>query len=140
MYDIEFNEKFQYKNPVLKYLEYSLNEGFESRPEQNINMRIRFDVKIHENDELSEASVDLTCEIGEKKADTPFYIRVVETSEFRWSDDVDAEELKMLLEINAPTLLLSFLRPIVAQVTAESPYTCVRIPFVCFSKGKKTYD
>lgn len=42
-----------------------------------------------------------------------------------------------LLNQNAPSLLLSYLRPIVAQVTSASKYGTYNIPFVNFTKPMK---
>ena len=42
-----------------------------------------------------------------------------------------------LLNQNAPSLLLSYLRPIVAQVTSASKNGTYKIPFVNFTKPMK---
>lgn len=42
-----------------------------------------------------------------------------------------------LLNQNAPSLLSSYLRPIVAQVTSASKYGTYNIPFVNFTKPMK---
>ena len=46
----------------------------------------------------------------------------VEGANFRWNDELDDNMIDRLLNQNAPSLLLSYLRPIVAQVTSASKY------------------
>ena len=54
--------------------------------------------------------------------DIPFYIKAIEGANFRWNDELDDNMIDRLLNQNAPSLLLSYLRPIVAQVTSASKY------------------
>lgn len=58
----------------------------------------------------------------EKNDDIPFYIKAIEGANFRWNDELDDNMIDRLLNQNAPSLLLSYLRPIVAQVTSASKY------------------
>ena len=58
----------------------------------------------------------------EKNDDIPFYIKAIEGAKFRWNDELDDNMIDRLLNQNAPSLLLSYLRPIVAQVTSASKY------------------
>lgn len=58
----------------------------------------------------------------ENNDDIPFYIKAIEGANFRWNDELDDNMIDRLLNQNAPSLLLSYLRPIVAQVTSASKY------------------
>ncbi len=58
----------------------------------------------------------------EKNDDIPTYIKAIEGANFRWNDELDDNMIDRLLNQNAPSLLLSYLRPIVAQVTSASKY------------------
>ena len=55
----------------------------------------------------------------EKNDDIP---KAIEGANFRWNDELDDNMIDRLLNQNAPSLLLSYLRPIVAQVTSASKY------------------
>ena len=132
---MQVNDSFSYESPTLKWLEFRPNDDFELQSEQKeVNMKLKFDVQIHKDKNLPEASVDLTCELGGKEAAYPYYLRITETSRFRWVEDMDKEKVKQLLELNAPALLLSFLRPMVLQITVASHFTACQIPFVDFTK------
>ena len=73
----------------------------------------------------------ITLVLGEKNDTAPFYVEAVEEAYFRWeSDRFTEEERKVLLEKNAVSLLISYLRPIVSGITAASPYPAYNIPYV----------
>ena len=44
------------------------------------------------------------------------------------------EQQEKLLTQNAPALLLSYMRPLVASATAASPYPAYHLPFIDFTK------
>ena len=76
--------------------------------------------------------------IGEKGGNSPFYILAVERADFRWEKELDDARVKSLLDQNAPSLLLSYLRPIIVQITEASAYNVCNIPFVNFANFKET--
>ena len=84
---------------------------------------------------MKEATVSLTIEIGETDDNVPFYIKAKEQADFKWDESVADIMLDRLLNQNAPSLLLSYLRPIVAQVTNSSKYGVYNIPFVNFTSN-----
>ena len=55
-------------------------------------------------------------------------------AEFRWPDSLNMGMIEKLLNQNAPSLLLGYLRPIISQITAASPYNAYNLPFIDFSE------
>ena len=51
-------------------------------------------------------------------------------SMFTWPLEMAQEQVEALLTKNAPAMLLSYIRPIVAQLTGASPLQAFHIPFV----------
>lgn len=47
--------------------------------------------------------------------------------------------IEKLLNQNAPSLLLGYLRPIISQITAASPYNAYNLPFIDFQRNKMMY-
>lgn len=127
---------FQFKNPALTHLEFEVNEEFDNRKNGEVQIRINMSVQISRNSNSNEALVGLEFEIGEKSDDCPFYIKAVEAADFKWEDELEEEMVKQLLNQNAPSLLLSYLRPIVVQITSASPYDAYNIPFINFASNK----
>ena len=75
-------------------------------------------------------------ELGEKNSQVPFYISAIEAAGFRWDDTLKDDMVNKLLNQNAPSLLLSYLRPIVTQITAASPFDAYNIPFMSFTNNE----
>ena len=127
--------EFQFKNPVLTDLIFEVNEDFDKQNKKNVQIKLNIDISI-EKRENKEATVKLSVKIGEKSDKDPYFIKAVEKSDFRWSDEVEDNMVESLLSQNAPSLLLSYLRPIIVQITASSPYGIYNIPFVNFANSK----
>ena len=124
---------FQFTNPILTDLEIHLNEGFNGENNEKVGIRTNMSVHILKKENMKEATVSLTVEIGERVDNVPFYIKTKEKADFKWDESLDDDMIERLLNQNAPSLLLSYLRPIVAQVTNASKYGVYNIPFVNFT-------
>lgn len=136
---------FQFSNPVLSKLNYSINEGFDGSIPREIEIKMEFSSQVMRDDKNRNAIVSLTCKIGEPDENAPFYIEAEEQAHYRWGCDSEGklvdgalppnEVIDSLLKKNAPTLLLSYLRPMVSTITAASPFGTYNIPFMDFSNG-----
>lgn len=128
--------KFQFRNPVLLDLQFSVNEGYEL--DENQKFHIRTDVEAQRIQEgQSSAFVIVTLTVGEKDKSTPFFVSVREQAEFFWNpDDMQDSgvEIERLLNQNAPALLVSYIRPILAFVTNSSPYPVLNLPYLDMRK------
>lgn len=127
---------FQFTNPVLTGLELLLNSEFDAQKNSEIKIRINFSVNVEKEKQSNEAVVSLACEIGEQNENSPFWIKAEEQARFRWDEELENDLVDILLNQNAPSLLLAYLRPIVAQVTMASPYGAYNIPFMNFMQEK----
>lgn len=109
------------------------NDLFISKNE-NINLKLDSNIEVIflEN---NRARVVLEFNIFDKKnLDTvPFFIKVKESGIFEWKEDTNFETVNNLLHINAPALLLSYIRSIISQLVAFSGYPSLVIPFIDFS-------
>lgn len=124
--------KFQFSNPVLSRIEFSFNKEFALKKEDEITMKMEFSVQTEEKSS-NEARVSLVCELGDKSSQSPFWLLAEEEAFFKW-EFLDVVLADKLLKQNAPSLLLSYLRPIVTQVTQASPCGAYNIPFMNFAE------
>ena len=129
--------KFQFTNPVLTHMFFEMNSDFESNSNKEVQIKQQISVEIMPYDGKKETTVAIRFELGEQNDDCPFYMTVVEQASFKWGDELGEKQVENLLNQNAPTLLLSYLRPIVSQVTAASPVGPFNIPFMNFTKNAK---
>ena len=123
---------FQFTNPILLGLNFTLNRQYDST--EDVPIKTDFNVQIHKHNEKREAIVELTLDIGEQTNQAPFFISVTEGAKFTWNELADSR-IEYLLSNNAPALLLGYIRPIVATVTSSSPYETYHIPFIDFTKA-----
>lgn len=127
---------FQFTNPALVGLMFELNHEFNNEKNQEVNFEINFSVSINRSKDLNEAEVALKFNLGKPEVDYPFYIEAIESARFRWEEGMEEGMVEGLLNQNAPSLLLSYLRPVVTQITAASSYGAFNIPFINFSQKK----
>lgn len=129
--------KFQFSNPALINLHFSLNNGF--KPAESVNMPVETKVKVKSVTDERKAGVSLQVIIGKNTAEYPFYIIADMNATFRWDEGLDDPTVKLLLNENAPSLLLAYLRPQLALVTGSSPYPTYNLPYIDFtSKEEET--
>lgn len=124
---------FQFSNPVLLKLDFVVNDKFDNSEEKEIKIKLKVETQVSREDDADNAFVALCLTIGEETNEFPFYIYAVEGAEFKWEKEAyDEESIDRLLQQNAPALLLSYLRPMIANVTGSSPYGAYNIPFMNF--------
>lgn len=121
---------FQFKNPTLDKLIYEENENFSK--EEYHGLKMDSSTKIKKIDEEN-AIVFLELIIGDKER-APFYIDIMMKAKFTWADKME-QDVDKLLRCNAPSVLLSYIRPIVANVTSNSAYPTLNVPFINFSNN-----
>lgn len=125
--------RFQFSNPVLTSIEFQENK-FRAKKEQSVQIRMNLEIDKKRKENANEAIVSLKITIGAQDDTTPFYIEAVESAKFKWSEELDEERVQKLLNQNAPSLLLAYLRPMIMQVTAASRYEAYNIPFINFAE------
>lgn len=125
---------FQFSDPKLKRLVFDIHDNFVGTGQINMEIRINPNIQRITNNNnplFDEAQVTITLSIGEKDDSTPFYVEVDEFAAFRWEkDSFNESQIESLLHQNAVALLLSYLRPIISNVTAASPYPAYNLPYI----------
>lgn len=129
--------EFQFSNPYIKESVFKLNDNFKFNNDELIKMTT--DVKLYEvfvNKENRCAKTGIEVAVGEESSEYPFFINIKMEAEFMWTDTIKMD-IDELLKINAPSLLLGYVRPIVSLLTANSPYTAYHLPFINFALKKR---
>ena len=123
--------KFQFLNPYLEEVYFIVNPDFNVDNNENIEMKNSFGVQIKrdENGNRANVSLELKTNIEDEKA--PFQLQIKVASDFQW-EDLDDEQVKAMLKLNAPSLLLGYMRPIVASITNSSRMPVYNLPFINF--------
>ena len=67
--------------------------------------------------------------------DTPFSLEIEMQSDFYLKESLPEKEVKILLQQNAPSLLLAYMRPIVSEITGYS-FQSFKLPFLDLTKAE----
>ena len=130
--------KFRFRNPVLDSVLFHINEDF--MEDEYEGLGIIGKTKIAKVKEGNKATVKFALEIGEKAYTMPFYIKLAMKAEFEWADTLEDGLVDKLLRANAPSLLLAYMRPIVANITGSSEYPMFHIPYMDMSGNEAVFE
>ena len=124
--------KFKFEKPILKRFSFNENEAFEKKEE--LKIEIELEKEIERKEKTGGVSFILKTV---NSNEIPFFIEIEMYSKFIWEEELTEEEIINALEINAPSLLISYIRPLVALVTGSSKYPAWNIPFLDMRKTKE---
>ncbi|WP_317366380.1 protein-export chaperone SecB [uncultured Tyzzerella sp.] len=132
--------EFQFKNPTLLKLDYRVN--FENIKDNfEVEIKNKMDVEIISNNDniSSPCAVKLSISVNpEKNKDDLFNLDLDIVALFEWDQkSISNDDAKKLLNINSPALLLSYARPIIANITQQSGLPPYNIPFVNFTENEQ---
>ncbi len=124
---------FQMQDPFLVEVVMKVNSEFQF-PDEGLGLDISDHKKI--NKEKNVATVVYSVKVFEENFDSniPFFIKISYSARFIW-DDLKDEEVDDLLEVNAPAILLGYIRPIVLQLTAYAGFPPLHLPLINFQKN-----
>lgn len=130
---------FKFKNPVIRKLCFEINETLDSsikEREQNIN--ISMNITGYKTPSIAILSLTIN---GKKDGKIPknalYYMNVEIMGVFESDEELEEDEIKGFMDINAQALLLSYVRPLVASTLVQAGLPPYHIPFVNFTSGQK---
>lgn len=124
--------KFQFQNPILTKINFNINKDF-AKEDDDIAIESSMEIGVSRKENEPIANVSLNVTIGKNDNTSPFYVDCEMVAGFSWEENAyDEETISSLLTMNAPALLLSYIRPIVAQITNLSQYPSYNIPYFNF--------
>lgn len=119
---------FRFSSPKLLDFRYSYNV---KKPEkEEFQYKLNTSVECKRDDGRNSAKVLVTINTPCDK-DLPFSFSITMYAGFSWDENIDDPE--KLLRYNAPALLIGYMRPIIASVTAFSPAGSFDLPFIDFT-------
>ncbi len=124
------NSKFQFDNPVLSYLKFEMNDNFNEMMYSGIKLLGKTEIVKSQTENKAQVSFRLL--IGEETESSPFFIDIEMCSNFAWEDELKENDdtVDKLLKANAPSLLLGYIRPLIATITSASKYPSFHVPFL----------
>ncbi len=135
--------KFQFIRPMLMGVSFerNLDADFKENVVPAIHLQ-RYFGKHESNSAIVELTLQLNKKDDEVDKTAPYWLEVKYGAVFEWEAGTDKQEVASYLEINAPAMLLSYIRPVVAQLTAASPYGVYHVPLINMVEvyGKKDHE
>lgn len=129
--------KFQFSSPNLTNLSFQINENFESERFESI--KIDGSTRILRSQDNT-AIVEFTLKIGEISVCSPFYVEATMKANFKWNEEIEENNLKRLLQVNAPSLIIGYMRPVIANITNMSEYPVFNLPFLDMQKNEAVFE
>ena len=123
---------FQFTDPSLVHIKFEENKKFQHEEENDVPINVSINV---EKEELSEneAIVKTSVVVGAESEKVPFVLEAVASARFKWdAEKINKDTSSIFLKQNAPALLISYLRPIIAMITNASHYPAYNLPFISF--------
>ena len=78
----------------------------------------------------------MCMDIGGMTNEYPFVIKIIMASDFMWEDELEDGLVDKLLKANATSLILSYMRPIISNITNNSKYPVFNLPFLDMQKNE----
>ena len=129
---------FQFSNPRIITSSFVTNRSIEGYDGKHYATELEGQVDLQEDSENEkEAVVLLTVIINKdeeyiKEKCMPFYCKVTCAAKFSWTKEMSKEELEPFFQVNAPSLLLSYVRTHVSFLTTQAGFPAFHIPFINF--------
>ena len=123
--------KFQFLNPYLEEVSFVTNSDYNVDVDKEIEMKNSFNIQVQRFQNENRANVQLTLDLNTENDSAPFKLKMKVASDFKW-EELDEKTVDSMLNLNAPALLLSYMRPIVANITNSSNFPVYNLPFVNF--------
>ena len=122
---------FQFSNPHIESIIFKINDT-----NKDVNdIPIEIDIQSFIQKEEASATVKLILTIGETTDNntilTALYFKGCIVSDFNWKDDIP--DLDKKLKVNGGTVLLSYIRPILATLTMQAGIQPLHLPFINFN-------
>lgn len=134
------NDNVYFSEPQIKQFNYSVNEFFDVNTyDGTVNIKTKTEIKkIVEStdDELDENLVILKVDINRDLENEPFSIEAVIKAKFSVKKELKSDISKQYLQVNAPALLYSHLRPFISTIVSNSGFPAFNIPFMDFTHNE----
>ena len=132
---------FKFSNPRINKSIFISNDEIKGFDEKKYSMNIEANTEIKKKPNIPSAIVRLTMTINKDEKNIyenklPFFIEVAAIAEFSWNEQLEERGIDSFLQMNAPALLLSYIRSQVAYITTQAGFPALNIPFMDFTQQK----
>lgn len=127
---------FQFTSPQVSEFRFKINQSYSSDNDQDtlpISFNLNKGSVSSESSGALQQHVELKMRIGEDAS--PFIFYAVIGADFRWNRELDDNTVNKLINTNAVSLLIGYLRPIIAQFTVQAGMAPLNLPFIDLTRA-----
>ena len=124
---------FKFIQPLLTKAHFDILNNFDGKPDMEVSINLKKNILRFTGQNKAVVSINIRLnqlENDKKRKNIPFIAEVEMQSIFTWKEDLNEEEINKFLNQNAVALILSYIRPIIATLTASSPLQTYNLPFI----------
>jgi len=119
---------FQFTKPKMIKFESELLSDF--NPDEKSEYQVHLDKNIQREKNQPVASVIVGWAISPEKSKNPeIRIEIVMQAFFKWNEELSDKQIEDLLNLNGVSLIISYMRPIVASMSYNATGKSIDIPF-----------
>lgn len=127
----------KFTNPKLKETIFKINNDTKNDVKMSMSLIVTHSEVILENN-YKKCEINLTLTNFKKDDDIfegPFKLKVTMGANFKWPVETDEVISNNFIKINAPSMLLAYIRPFVSQLTGLTDIGVQQIPFIDFTRN-----
>ena len=118
------------KQPLIKKMEFIGNNEFDIQKENvDIEIGIKFTNECSTTQNKAQVSLNINLNAQKDIKDIPFLLNAEIIGQFSWNN-ATSEEIEVFLNSVAPSILLSYMRPIISNLVTYSGFPAYIIPFL----------
>lgn len=122
---------FQFTEPLMIRSMFEIKRDMKNDDDVKVHLqRNIFRIQETPNLAIVELTIQLNKQGDQERENACFVAEIKMQSKFVWIQDLKEDQVKDLLEKNAVALLISYARPILAQMTNASPLPTYHLPFI----------
>ncbi|MCP9369188.1 Preprotein translocase subunit SecB [Lentilactobacillus parabuchneri] len=133
---------FQFSNPSTKEAVFVVNPKYKGTlsnvKSQDFVVKTKVEKPSDMTEDLRTARVFVTVTNTEDdflKETTPFLLRVTMSAKFQWAKaGIEQGKEQTFLKVNGASLIMSYIRPIITQLTEQADVQTQYLPFLNFTK------
>ena len=123
---------FQFVQPMLTKARFDMLP-IEGEPDPEVSIHVKKNILQLAGENRAVLSVTILlnqADSDKERKNIPFTAEVEMQCVFTWHRDLSEESIQKFLSQNATALLVSYIRPIIAILTASSPLPAYNMPFL----------
>ena len=126
---------FLIKQPVIKKMDFTGNNDFSFGNDSKVKLDIQIKKESSTKERKAQITLSLTLNNDCKIDEVPFILKSEIVGQFVWNEEATKEEIEHFINANAPSILLSYMRPVISNIVTYSGFPAFIIPFLDLRMG-----